>query len=94
MSFDYPNGTMELEPNTEAWIDHFPESEEVGDTDPAQTGNYGGLVKRGVIDPPKVVRTALQDAAPLRDYLSPPRLWSLEAEAKNPADASWRWRDG
>ena len=29
----------------------------------AQTGNYGDLVKLGIIDPTKVVRTALQDAA-------------------------------
>jgi chaperonin GroEL len=29
----------------------------------AQTGEYGGLVKLGIIDPTKVVRTALQDAA-------------------------------
>jgi hypothetical protein len=50
----------------------------------AQTGNYGDLVKRGVIDPPKVVRTALQDAAPLRDYLSPPRLWSLRSRSQKP----------
>jgi hypothetical protein len=49
-----------------------------------QTGNYGDLVKRGVIDPPKVVRTALQDAAPLRDYLSPPRLWSLRSRSQKP----------
>jgi chaperonin GroEL len=29
----------------------------------AQTGEYGDLVTRGIIDPAKVVRTALQDAA-------------------------------
>jgi TCP-1/cpn60 chaperonin family len=29
----------------------------------AQTGEFGDLVKQGVIDPAKVVRTALQDAA-------------------------------
>jgi chaperonin GroEL len=29
----------------------------------AQTGEYGDLVTRGIIDPTKVVRTALQDAA-------------------------------
>jgi chaperonin GroEL len=29
----------------------------------AQTGSYGDLVKQGVIDPAKVARTALQDAA-------------------------------
>ena len=29
----------------------------------AQKGEYGNLVKAGIIDPTKVVRTALQDAA-------------------------------
>ena len=29
----------------------------------AQTGEYGDLVTLGIIDPTKVVRTALQDAA-------------------------------
>ena len=29
----------------------------------AQTGEYGDLMKLGIIDPTKVVRTALQDAA-------------------------------
>jgi chaperonin GroEL len=29
----------------------------------AQTGEYGDMVKKGIIDPAKVVRTALQDAA-------------------------------
>jgi chaperonin GroEL len=29
----------------------------------AQTGEYGDLVKKGIIDPTKVVRTAIQDAA-------------------------------
>ena len=29
----------------------------------AQTGEFGDLVKLGIIDPTKVVRTALQDAA-------------------------------
>ncbi|PZU93038.1 MAG: hypothetical protein DI527_07250, partial [Chelatococcus sp.] len=29
----------------------------------AQTGEYGDLVKAGIIDPTKVVRTAIQDAA-------------------------------
>jgi chaperonin GroEL (HSP60 family) len=33
----------------------------------AQTGEYGDLVKLGIIDPTKVVRTALQDAASIAD---------------------------
>jgi chaperonin GroEL len=35
----------------------------------AQTGEYGNLVKEGVIDPAKVVRTALQDAASVAGLL-------------------------
>src|SRR5512134_4147156 len=35
----------------------------------AQTGQYGDLVKQGVIDPAKVVRTALQDAASVAGLL-------------------------
>jgi chaperonin GroEL len=35
----------------------------------AQTGEYGDLVKQGVIDPAKVVRTALQDAASVATLL-------------------------
>ena len=35
----------------------------------AQTGSYGDLVEQGVIDPAKVVRTALQDAASVAGLL-------------------------
>ncbi|WP_281369957.1 TCP-1/cpn60 chaperonin family protein, partial [Limibacillus halophilus] len=35
----------------------------------AQTGEYGDLVKWGIIDPTKVVRTALQDAASIAGLL-------------------------
>ena len=35
----------------------------------AQTGAYGDLVQQGVIDPAKVVRTALQDAASIAGLL-------------------------
>ncbi len=35
----------------------------------ARTGEYGNLVKQGVIDPVKVVRTALQDAASIAGLL-------------------------
>ena len=35
----------------------------------AQTGEYGDLYKQGVIDPAKVVRTALQDAASVAGLL-------------------------
>ena len=35
----------------------------------AQEGQYGDLVSRGIIDPTKVVRTALQDAASIAGLL-------------------------
>ncbi len=35
----------------------------------AQTGDYGNLVAKGIIDPTKVVRTALQDAASIAGLL-------------------------
>jgi chaperonin GroEL len=35
----------------------------------AQTGGYGDLVAEGIIDPTKVVRTALQDAASIAGLL-------------------------
>ncbi|HWL68904.1 MAG TPA: chaperonin GroEL, partial [Geminicoccus sp.] len=35
----------------------------------AQSGEYGDLVKKGIIDPAKVVRTALQDAASIAGLL-------------------------
>jgi chaperonin GroEL len=35
----------------------------------AQEGKYGDLVSKGIIDPTKVVRTALQDAASIAGLL-------------------------
>ena len=35
----------------------------------AQTGEYGDMVKSGIIDPAKVVRTAIQDAASIAGLL-------------------------
>ena len=35
----------------------------------AQTGEYQNLVKNGIVDPTKVVRTALQDAASIAGLL-------------------------
>ena len=50
-----------------------------------QTGNYGDLVKRGVIDPPKVVRTALQDAASVAGLLVTTEAMIAEAPKKESA---------
>ncbi len=46
-----------------------PESTDYGHGYNAQTGEYGDLVKLGIIDPTKVVRTALQDAASVAGLL-------------------------
>jgi chaperonin GroEL len=35
----------------------------------AQTGEYGDMIKMGIVDPVKVVRTALQDAASVAGLL-------------------------
>src|SRR6266699_3512928 len=41
----------------------------------AQSGEYGNLVSKGIIDPTKVVRAALQGAASIAGLLIPPRRW-------------------
>jgi chaperonin GroEL len=49
----------------------------------AQTEEYGDLVKMGVIDPAKVVRTALQDAASVSGLLITTEAAIVEAPKKN-----------
>ena len=41
----------------------------VGDGYDAQTGEFGNLVSKGIIDPTKVVRIALQDASSIAGLL-------------------------
>ena len=53
----------------------------------AQTGKYEDLVKSGVIDPAKVVRTALQDAASVAGLLITTEAMIAEKPEKNPAPA-------
>ncbi|HUI20163.1 MAG TPA: chaperonin GroEL [Methylocella sp.] len=48
----------------------------------AQTGEYGDLVKLGIIDPTKVVRTALQDAASVAGLLITTEAIVVEAPKK------------
>ena len=60
----------------------------------AATGEYGNLVKQGVIDPAKVVRTALQDAASVAGLLITTEAMVAEkpkkkAPAMPPAAAAW-----
>jgi chaperonin GroEL len=49
----------------------------------AQTGEYGDLVSEGVIDPTKVVRCALQDAASIAGLLITTEAMVAEVPAKN-----------
>jgi len=53
----------------------------------AATGEYGDLVKQGVIDPAKVVRTALQDAASVAGLLITTEAMVAEKPQKNAAPA-------
>ena len=53
----------------------------------AQTGEYGDLYKQGVIDPAKVVRTALQDAASIAGLLVTTEAMIAEKPKKEKAPA-------
>jgi chaperonin GroEL len=53
----------------------------------AQTGEYGDLYKQGVIDPAKVVRTALQDAASVAGLLVTTEAMVAEKPKKQSAPA-------
>ncbi|MBM3092819.1 chaperonin GroEL [Ensifer sp. T173] len=53
----------------------------------AQTGEYGDLYSQGVIDPAKVVRTALQDAASVAGLLVTTEAMIAEKPKKEPAPA-------
>jgi chaperonin GroEL len=53
----------------------------------AQTEEYGDLVKAGVIDPAKVVRTALQDAASVAGLMITTEAAVVEAPKKNAGGA-------
>jgi chaperonin GroEL len=53
----------------------------------AQTGEYGNLVTKGIIDPTKVVRTALQDAASVAGLLITTEAMVAEVPKKEAAPA-------
>ena len=53
----------------------------------AQTGEYGDLVKKGIIDPAKIVRTALQDAASIAGLLITTEAMVTEVPKKEAAPA-------
>ena len=50
----------------------------------AQEGEYGDLVSKGIIDPTKVVRTALQDAASIAGLLMTTEAMVAEKPKKEP----------
>jgi chaperonin GroEL len=49
----------------------------------AQTGEYGDMMKMGIIDPTKVVRTAIQDAASVAGLLIMTEAMIAEAPKKD-----------
>jgi len=49
----------------------------------AQTGEYGNLMTKGIIDPTKVVRAALQGAASVAGLLITTEAMVAEVRAKN-----------
>ena len=53
----------------------------------AQKGEYGDLIKLGIIDPTKVVRTALQDAASIAGLIVTTEATITEAPKKETAPA-------
>ena len=59
----------------------------------AQANEYGDLVGRGIIDPTKVVRTALQDAASVAGLLITTEAMVAEKPKKESPDAG-RWPGG
>jgi chaperonin GroEL len=63
------------------------ESTEYGYGYDAQTGEYGDLVKKGIIDPTKVVRTAIQDAASIAGLIVTTEATIVEAPKKDAGPA-------
>ncbi|MDX3068038.1 TCP-1/cpn60 chaperonin family protein, partial [Streptomyces sp. ND04-05B] len=53
----------------------------------AATGEYGDLVKSGVIDPVKVTRSALENAASIASLLLTTETLVVEKKEEEPADA-------
>jgi hypothetical protein len=56
----------------------------------AQTGEYGDMIAMGIVDPVKVVRTALQDAASVAGLLVTTEAMIAEAPKKDSAPAACR----
>ncbi|MBO9135249.1 TCP-1/cpn60 chaperonin family protein, partial [Rhizobium sp. B209b/85] len=54
----------------------------------AQTGEYGDMIAMGIVDPVKVVRTALQNAASVASLLITTEAMIAEAPKKDSASGS------
>ena len=57
----------------------------------AQSHTYGDLIAQGVVDPAKVVRCALQDAASVAGLLITTEAMVAELPKKTPAMLTRRW---
>ena len=58
----------------------------------AQTEEYVDMIEAGIVDPAKVVRTALQDAASVAGLLITTEAMVAEMPKEKPAHADGRWR--
>ncbi len=54
----------------------------------AANGTYGDMIEMGILDPTKVTRTALQNAASVASLRLPPRRWSPRRRRKRLAPAA------
>jgi chaperonin GroEL (HSP60 family) len=50
----------------------------------SQTGEYLNLISKGIIDPTKVVRVAIQNAASVAALLIPPKPWWPKCRRRTP----------
>ena len=60
----------------------------------AQSGEYGNLVTKGIIDPTKVVRCAMQDAASVAGLLITTEPWWLKCRRRRPQSGNAGRRHG
>ena len=56
----------------------------------AQTGVYGDMIEMGVLDPTKVTRTALQNAASVASLILTTDCMVAELPEEKPLPAGWR----
>ena len=91
-SVDDVKGTVSGAMNLSDWTGSFNlrkvlEKEQYSFGFDAQNGDYGNLVSKGIIDPTKVVRTAIQNAASVAGLLITTEAMIAEVPKKNAAPA-------